>query len=200
MSITISLNDVFDENELKILKSFFGYDETEDIQSIEGNMQKIILASINEYKEMIVGRGIPSRAEDIHQYRLVSLIKYYYGDRLPTEEEVSSMFQLTPTRSRSLIRNVRTRFRYDLEYQIKNTMKNVLLSAKKNEEGSDFRVCIQSDYVLAEVRRLTNKVAPRDESIRKITDSTRVYYIPCDTYQKLFKELFKDSKLTWIVN
>ncbi len=72
---------------------------------------------------MFLGRGFPSHADEIQQHRLYLMIKYCFKDTLPSEAQVSSIFQLTQSKSRSLICSVLTRFHYELTEDLK-TLKN----------------------------------------------------------------------------
>lgn len=64
-------DDFFQPDEIKILKRTF---ECESDDDLEKALEKVIIASLKEYKEMFVGMGIPTRAEDIHQLRLFLMI------------------------------------------------------------------------------------------------------------------------------
>jgi len=77
---------------------------------------------------MIVGRGVSTRAEDIRQYRLLCLIKCHFKE-LPTESDVSSMFKEPQSKSKSLIRQVLSRFHYDLEKEISKALKETILES-----------------------------------------------------------------------
>lgn len=188
MEVTIDLCEIFDEKDIERLEILFS---SHNPSEFENKMQKIILSALFEYKEMLLGRGIPSRADDIQQYRLVGLIKHYFGDALPSEEDVSSMFQLTPSKSKTLIRNVRTRFRYDLEDKISNTTKSLLESVTPHET-SDFTVVIKSDYALEELKRNIAYHAPENETLTKFSGGARVYIIKGDTCRILCDEMGVD--------
>ena len=115
-------------------------------------MKGIIMASFIEYKDMLLGNGLPTRADEIKQHRLFHLIKHHFKGRIPNESEVSRMFQLTESESRSLIKNVRTRFRYQLENEINNTLKEVIVACSLNNDK--YETIIQSDNVLEELNRI----------------------------------------------
>ncbi len=184
MEITIDLsNEFFDEDEWTRLKDFFERDEIEDLKE---DLEKIIPAASSEYKEMFVGRGFPSRADEIRQYRLFYLIQHYFGE-LPSESEVSAMFQETQSRSKNLIRLVLTRFRYDLKEEIDNAIINAICSAKHNgsQESPAYHVTIQSDIIVEELNRVINKNAPRCLIVKKIAGTGRSYSISEDSYDKL---------------
>lgn len=48
-------------------------------------LQRIAKASLTEYLKMLVEGGMPSRADEAKQDRLLYLIQNYFGQTLPTE-------------------------------------------------------------------------------------------------------------------
>lgn len=124
MPIHIELPDgFFGDDERERLKALF---KVQDDQGFSAALGRVVCAALDEYKEMFLGKRLPSRADEIRQHRLFHLIKHFFVGRLPSEAEVSSMFQLTHSRSRSLLRFVMTRFRYDLEEEIRNTLRDAV--------------------------------------------------------------------------
>lgn len=179
--ITIQLtNDLLDEQEIQKLMTLFNCQSDEEFNLA---LKNVILAALTEYKEMLLGKGLPTRADEIKQHRLFHLVKHYFQGVMPTEAEVSSMFQLTETESRALIRNVRTRFRYQLEAEILNTLQQTITSAELNEDK--YYVVIQSDNVLEELNRVVSTNAPQLDPITKVRGSARKYQISEDTYELL---------------
>jgi hypothetical protein len=181
MPITIELpEDIFSEDEREKLMNLFQVDNQLDFSD---SVRKITIATINEYKEMFLGMGLPSRADEIQQHRLYFLIKYFFEDIIPSEAQIFSMFQLTQSRSRSLIRFVLTRFHYDLERQLLNTLRETMESAQLSDDGSEYRVVIQSDNVLEELNRIIGIRAPRLDPIRRIRNMSRTYSISVDSFE-----------------
>lgn len=190
MEITIKLpKDFFEEGEKEKLEKFFNaYGKDFDTA-----MNQVALASISEYKEMFLGRGLPSRADEIQQHRLNYLIKYFYTDVLPSESDVANMFQLTLSRSKSLIRFVLTRFHYELESKLKNTLAKTLQDGYLDDEDKDCLMNIQSWYIVEEFNRLLSMNAPKLYSVRKIQNVSSTYAVKRKTYEKL-QELLVDEK------
>lgn len=179
--ITIQLtNDFLDEQEIQKLMTLFNCQNNEEFNLA---LKNVTLAALTEYKEMLLGKGLPTRADEIKQHRLFHLVKHYFQGVMPTEAEVSSMFQLTETESRALIRNVRTRFRYQLEAEILNTLQQTVISAELNEDK--YHVVIQSDNVLEELNRVVSTNAPQLDPITKVRGSARKYQISEDTFELL---------------
>lgn len=178
--------------EIHISDNFFSIEEKEKLMILLrihsetdflNAVGKVALASLTEYKEMLLGNGLPTRADEIKQHRLLHLVKHYFLGTIPTEAEVSSMFQLTESESRSLIRNVRTRFRYQLESEIFNTLRATVNLAEQS--GTFYKVVIQSDNVLEELNRIIAINAPNLDPITKSRNSARQYEISLDSYELL---------------
>ncbi|WP_339223404.1 hypothetical protein [Paenibacillus sp. FSL W7-1332] len=178
MTIQITLNDdLFTTDERQKLMLLF---RTTDDNEFNIAISKIANAALTEYKEMLLGKGLPTRADEIKQHRLFHLLKHYFTGIIPTEAEVSSMFQLTESESKALIRNVRTRFRYQLEAEIHLTLQQTILSAEQQNDG--YHVVIQSDNVIEELNRMISTLAPHLDPISKVRNSSRKYSISDDTY------------------
>ncbi|MFP7335197.1 hypothetical protein SFC23_17780 [Shouchella clausii] len=183
--ITIQLtNDFLDEQEIQKLMTLFNCQSNDEFNLA---LKNVTLAALTEYKEMLLGKGLPTRADEIKQHRLFHLVKHYFQGVIPTEVEVSSMFQLTETESRALIRNVRTRFRYQLEAEILNTLQQTVISAELSKDK--YHVVIQSDNVLEELNRVVSTNAPQLDPITKVRGSARKYQISEDTYELLSNKL-----------
>lgn len=174
------------EEEIARLQALFNTPNESDFQNA---LSQIAAAGVQEYKEMLLGQGLPTRADEIRQHRLFSLIKAHFSGRIPSETEVSRYFQLTQRQSRALIQNVRTRFKFQLEEELKATLRSVLESAAHDEDGHEFRVAIQSDNILDELKSILETEAPMSEAIQKIRGSARTYSISEDSYQVLVQHL-----------
>ena len=140
-------------------------------------------AAIAEYKHMLLGNGVPNRADEVKQFRLFCLLQYYFRTRIPTEAEVSSMFQLTETQSRSLLRNTRSRFRQQVEPQLYASMRSVVAAAQFRDDS--YRVVIQSDNILEELNSLISRNAPGRDPITKLKNASRTYLVAPDSYEVL---------------
>lgn len=182
MPIEISLpDDLFDDDQTARLKTLF---DAPDDDAFTAALTKVTCAALTEYRDMFLGMPMPSRADEIRQHRLFHLIKYYFADRLPSEAEVSAMFQLAQNQARSLIRNVMTRFRFHLEHEVRNTLSAVVASAQPASGGS-YQVVIQSDNAIDELNRIIAINAPGCDPITKVKNMARMYTIAPDSNQAL---------------
>lgn len=160
-------------------------------------LQSLLRAAWQEYMDMILGTGMPSRADEIRQNRLYHLLQYLYGGknpRIPTEAEVSSLFQLTPSQSRTLIQSVLTRFNYSLESGLRNTLLSVLqpIPPLPLEKDGYYHVVIHSDTVLQDLNQIIADQKPKYDLIRKQRGTSRTYLISADSYNTLIDFLTRD--------
>lgn len=188
-------DDFFQPDEIKILKRTF---ECESDDDLEKALEKVIIASLKEYKEMFVGMGIPTRAEDIHQLRLFLMISEFFENKIPSESEVSAMFQMTPTRSRSLIRTVITKYKHQLK--IDDTLKETIFTNKTPvKHPNDPQKCliyIPSDNVVEQLNRIIERCTRSDNylgGIHKYSKGARMYSTSKGSYLCLCNELGIDN-------
>lgn len=191
MEVKIQVSVDIEDNEY-VLKNLLGCSSSEKLDEA---LRRISRASIEEYLEMLLGKQLPTRATEIRERRLYHLLRFYFKNRIPDETEVSAMFQLTETQSRTLLRNVLTKFKYDLQGALLETIQEILLSAKLLEKDGDYQVLIRSENILEELRRTVSTIAPELRQIRKKRSSAGTYLIPEDTYDRLLAHYgFKSAR------
>lgn len=179
-------DDLFTPEELQKLTALLTNVNKEDFPKA---LQKVVHAALSEYKEMFLGQGLPSRADEIQQHRLFYLIKRFFCGRIPTEAEVSRMFQLTRPRSTSLIRFTMTRFRYSLETEVNNTLREIVRAAKKDKKNKRYTVVIQSENMVNELNLIIAADAPNLDPVSRSPHSAKLYQIAQDSYDVLCKRL-----------
>ena len=175
--------------EKDVLSRVLQYKEDSDL---EGALARIGRAALTEYLEMILGKQVPTRANEIYERRLFHLIKHYFEGRIPTESHVSMLFQRTQTSSRTLLRDVIAKFRFDLETELIRTVKNTLVVAEQQESG-EYHVVIQCDNILEELRQTVANEAAGLDQISKVRNSICKYVIPEDTFDVLRDFYFRDK-------
>lgn len=158
-----------------------------DDASIQDTLNKIAKASFLEYLSMITETGMPNRADEIRQNRLLLLIQHYFGDNLPTEADISTIFQLTQSQSKTLLANTVSRFKHTLDSSLINTMKRVIESAENSDEL--YLVVINSDVVKDELNKLITQRKPTFKPITKKKGSASQFEISEDSYDLLCAEL-----------
>lgn len=176
LTIRINLSD----EERDLLKKTFNCPNDDDLET---NLVQIAEAASVEYLEMILGKQLPTRANEIHERRLFHLLKHYFRGRIPSEAEVSTLFQVTLSTSRTLLRNVRTKFKYELEEEVKHTIQEILRSA--GFKSGKYQIVIQCENILEELRQIVAINAPRLDQITKVKNSAGVYSVSEDTFELL---------------
>lgn len=188
MDIKIHLpDDFFTSEEISDLKLIFN---SEDEDNFTSNIQKIGKAALAEYIQMFLGKDLPSRADEIRVHRLFLLIQHFYENRIPTEAEVSQIFQLPDTRSKTLIQNTISRFHLLLKDTIENTLRSVITRAVKSKVNRNYEVEIQSKFVVDELNRLIQRKASSQTKIVQKVGSSGYYIIDGDTMDSL-RSIFK---------
>lgn len=157
----------------------------QDDDALEEALQRIALASLAEYREMLLAGGAPSRADEVLEHRLYFLIKYYFGGRIPSEPEVSRAFHETLSKSRTLIRNVLTRYSRELDEELTTTLVTLVNAAQQETEDGHWRVVIQSDNALERLNQIIAAEAPTLDPVRKVPNSARTYRIHPDSFNVL---------------
>jgi|SRR5271154_2386872 len=186
MDITISLSDEdFNPAQRKLVREAFGAPNDAEFGKA---MKKLVKAAALEYVNMFVETGMPSKADEVRQARLYFLICHYYQLRLPSEFELASIFQLTPSQSRTLLRNTRSRYRTKIASQVENSAKDVLASAKKNNDSGKWEMLVSSNVILEELNLTIAKKKPGLNPIHLKKDSAGQYEADEDTYNLLKAE------------
>ncbi len=180
MEISLNLEQLIGEDEDRLLRGVLGCQDADELTEA---ISRIAMASISEYLEMMLGKQLPTRANEIRERKIFHLMKYYFIGRIPNESEISALFQLTESSSRTLLRDVRTKYKYELEDALLNSIKTLLATAQKN--GSSYRIVIQSDNLLEELKQMVSVKAPYLDQIAKVKNSAGVYSIPEDTFEVL---------------
>jgi len=187
MPIQIEIpDDIFTGEQKEKLYNLFRVTNEEAFANALG---RVVLAALDEYRDMFLGMGLPSRANEIREFRLYYLIKRYFNGRIPNELEISSMFQLPETRSKSLILYVLTRFRFNLEEEILNTLRNIVREAEVINEGHEYRVFIQSANMREELNRIIARRGVRYHPITNIRNEPNLFSIAPDSYEILRQHL-----------
>lgn len=184
MEITFQIDDdEFEQNQKELIKKTLKIQDAE----IQEALSKIGKASLTEYLTMLVEGGMPSRADEAKQDRLLYLIESYFCDSLPTESQISTVFQLTQSQSKTLLKNTVSRFRNKLDEVLANTMKSVLGDAEHSNQI--FLVVISSDVVKDELNMLITQNEPTFKPITKRKGSAGQYEISEDSHALLCRVL-----------
>ncbi|HWN80832.1 MAG TPA: hypothetical protein VNM87_01935 [Candidatus Udaeobacter sp.] len=186
MKLVIDLpDDDFTPDHRRLVREALGYANEDELSAA---MQKLGKAAIMEYIGMFVEKGMPSRADEARQNRLYFMIRHYYETRIPPESEVSSVFQLTQSHSRTLLRNTRYRYRTRIGSQVQASAKAVVASATLNASTERWEMVIHSEVILEELNFVITVKAPTLKTVTLKRGSAGQYEAEQDTYQLLRTE------------
>lgn len=184
MDITFQIDDQeFEVEQRELIKKTLKIEDDE----IQDALNKIAKASLTEYLTMLVEGGMPNRADEAKQDRLLYFIQSYFGEILPTESQISTIFQLTQSQSKTLLKNTVSRFRHKLDDILFSTMKKVISSAEY--VGEMYLVVISSDVVKDELNMLITQNEPTYKPIIKRKGSAGQFEISEDSHALLCQEL-----------
>ncbi|HUI30370.1 MAG TPA: hypothetical protein VLX91_09140 [Candidatus Acidoferrales bacterium] len=187
MDITITVTDAeLTAADKTIIKECLGLASD---ATLNAALKKLSKAAFMEYVKMFKERGLPTRANEVQQERLFFLLNHYFIDRLPGENEISSIFQVTPSQSKTLLRNTKSRFRTKIEKSIDNTLLQTLKSATQREDEGPYEFVCTSQSTIEELNSIVGQKGPTLEPIKKIKDLANKYICAVDTYNLLMKEL-----------
>lgn len=185
MDITITLTDEqFTDDDLRIIRECLGINEGEEAPYL----QRLCKASFMEYLKMFKEKGLPTRADEVQQERLFFLLLHYYENRVPFENDISGIFQITQSQSRTLLRNTNSRFRTKISLFIRNTIKNVLREAYVNQDTGNIEMEITSTVIKDEINTLLSQKRPRLLQLSKKRGYASIYECRLDTYDFLRDE------------
>jgi len=185
MEITFTIN----ENELKeddklVIKECL--DLTAD-DNLDEHLVRLAKASFIEYMKMFKEKGLPTRADEVQQERLFFLLLHYFMNRVPFEHEISSIFQITQSQSRTLLKNTNSRFRTKISQFIRNTIKTVLRAAQLNQDGNKYEMEITSGVIKDEINTYLSQRNAHLFPLTKKRGYLALYECPEDTYNFLLE-------------
>lgn len=152
-------------------------------------LKKLCKAAFMEYCKMFKEKGLPTRADEVQQERLFFLLNNYYIDRLPSENEISSVFQLRSSQSRALLRNTKTKYRHKISEFIRNTLLHTLNSATQTPDESGFEFVCTSTTIIEDLNLIVIQKGPNLEPIQKIKGLAGKYFCAVETYNLLINEI-----------
>ena len=102
---------------------------------------------------------------------------------------MSRSFHETLAKSRTLIRNVLTRYSRDLDPELTATLVDLVKAAQQEAEDEHWRVVIQSDNAVERLNQIIAVEAPTLDPVRKVPNSARTYRIHPDSFNVLRSHL-----------
>ena len=131
-------------------------------------LESLALAAAEEWLDQILARRLPPRIKDAREIRLLHYALHVAGGQLPRPEQIGDLFHLTAPESRTLHRNTRTRYAFELDHGVLNALGEALESGTWVEasSGSTGYMRVHLDEALFEYAELrlswrTDSPAPR---------------------------------------
>jgi hypothetical protein len=159
-------------------------------KDLETKLQPYASAALKELVSMFLGQRVFTRGSDLLEYRLFLLIRHAFGGKLPDEQDVCKLFQVTSAASRSLIRAVMSKYQYSLKSEIDDTLGALLHSAEVSEDKDRVAVAVHNLNLVDELNRKLAEIDTDLPPVHKRRGSVSTYVIQPSSYMKLC-ELFK---------
>jgi len=187
ITIDIELNDTEKKLLARILK-------TEDDDSLAQRFGAITSAAAEEYKVMILGQKVFTRGRDIQEFRLFSLIKFYFDGRIPNEQEVCALFQCRPSEAKTLINSIRAKYQYQLEQAIGKSLKAIIDKAKRDDKTKQYKFTLSSAVLKEEINRILLNVDPQLPQLERVGTSGGEYALQASAHTALIDALEEMTK------
>lgn len=182
MEIIFDVNIQEDEKEL--LKTILHCVNDEELKD---HLNKLARSSFEEIRRMTIGQKVFTRGRDILEYRLFNLIKYFFDGKIPEEQKICDIFQITATESRAYIRSIMSKYQYDLKETIASSLKEQVESIKKEENDHDYKLSIQNQYFKDELNRILGSIDTSLPIIEKERGTISTYTLQPSSYFELCK-------------
>lgn len=154
-----------------------------DVASLEDVLQAHATAALTEYAKMFLGQRVFTRGSDIREYRLFLLIRHAFGNRIPDEQRVSDLFQTTATQSRSLIRSVMSKYQYELQDAINESLRELVRAAVPDE--NDWILTAHSENLIDALNRQIGSIDASLPQIEKKRGTAANYVLKASSYDRL---------------
>lgn len=186
MNITINISDgELSPDDKKIIKDCLHLASDPELEIA---LSKLCKASFLEYCKMFKEKGLPTRADEVQQERLFFLFLYYFENRIPFENDISSIFQITQSQSKTLLRNTNSRFRTKISSYLRNTLKTIIETGRFNDDSEKWEITITSNIMLEEINMIVTQTNAVLKPLTKKRGYSNIYECPEDTYETLLTE------------
>jgi len=156
-----------------------------DKKKLPNKLSKYSSAALMEMVSMILGQKVFNRGSDILEYRLFLLIVYAFDGFIPSEQDVCKLFQTTITSSRSLIRAVMSKYQYQLRDVLENSLKKLISSVSKSEDGDEYIVSMHNLNLVDELNKDLAEIDTNLPPVKKKRGSVSNYVIFPSSYIRL---------------
>ena len=142
-------------------------------------------AALTEYLEGYLGRRVFSRGSDFLEHRLALLIEHAMDQKIPNEAGTSRLFQTTLSASRTLIRNVLSKYRYQLQAAMSGSAKTLLEDVTWREDGGFYQAQVKATNLIELLNQRLMADDPTLKPISRLSDSVGTFAIDPNTYDLL---------------
>lgn len=148
-------------------------------------LTRLCKTAFMEYLKMLKEKGIPTRADDVLQERLFLLLNHYFINRVPNEDEISPIFQLTESQSKTLLRNFKTKYRTKISSIVRTTLHNAIGAAEHDINNDNYYFVGTAITIIEELNKVLKIHAPKLKPIEKEVAFANKYLCEPDTYNYL---------------
>ncbi|USK45522.1 hypothetical protein [Cytobacillus oceanisediminis] len=180
MNINLNFDYELDENDLNLL-SFILDLPPDDEEVIKSKLSNYAKASLEEYIRMFLGQKVFTRGSDFREYRLFLIIMKAMEQEIPNEDIITRLFSTTKTESRTLLRTVLSKYQYELNNALENTIKRTLEQATLGERENEL-LLVSNENVVNHLNNSLNMINVTLPIIRKKQDTSTVYRISRESY------------------
>lgn len=156
----------------------------QNADELKAKLNLVAKASLSEYIDMILGKKAFTRGKDIMEYRLFLLTKYLYQEKIPIETDISSLFQLTPSESRTLVKSTISKYQYQIRSSVEATIKQILESAEGNNVDG-YQVIIYNATLKDEMNKSLSKSEGTYPMVVRNSGMTDLYKIKPSSFKEL---------------
>lgn len=187
MEISIDLEDLkLDEEEKSQVSDILS---SEDEKELSEDLSPYIRAAAEEYIRMFLGQKKFTRGRDIIEYRLFLLIKHVFKERIPDEQTVCDLFQVKDTKARSLIRSVMSKYQYNLDKRIEDSITRAIENAEEDENDQSQYILDIDKSLADEINGLLTKIDRSSAKVKKKPNTTSSYLLKESSKDKLEERL-----------
>lgn len=181
----LNINIIFpiNEDDKNLLTNILGVNQNQLSEALQSHT----VSAIEEYINMYLGKNVYTKGSDIQVNKLYLLIKNNVFDGMPTEKEVSKFFQTTISQSKKLLRDVNTKYQYKLRSVFLRNLKETI--ERSNTVDGDYELFVESKFILEELKKLISSLDGELAPIKKKRDTSSIYIIPNDTYQRIIQHI-----------
>jgi hypothetical protein len=130
-----------------------------------------------------------TRGSDIREYRLLLLMKHVLDGAVPDDDYVSALFQTNSGQSRGLIRAVLSKFQYQVETGVHDTVRRVVDEARREGDNTVWTVIIHSGNVVDALNREIEILSGALPLVTRTPRTAARYEINRSTYLRLCEAL-----------